>query len=141
MMNKFKELLLKKAKDGKFLSEEDKAAKMEVLDGIKELMSDSMGKDLKGLKKVTVASPTEEGLKAGLEKADEVVSEKLDSEESSDDSEEECAMCKDGEMCPECKAKMMVADSSNEEPSKEDKIKKLEEELAKLKGESDAAMA
>lgn len=140
MMEQFKELLKKKAKEGKFLSEEDKAAKMEVLGSIKDIMGDAMAKDLKGLKKVTVASPTEEGLKAGLEVAQEKVS---DDEGESEESDEECPMCKDGEMCPECKMKEegMSEEKPAMEMSKEEKIKMLEAELAKLKGESEEAMA
>lgn len=137
MMKEFKELLMKKAKDGKFLSEEDKAAKMDVLNEIKGTLSEMMGDDLKrvkGMKKVTVASPTEEGLKEGLEKAGDVVDEKLDSEdeeseEESEDTEEEMPM-EDGMMEHSPEMKMMGM-------SKADKIKKLEEELAKLKSESE----
>jgi len=116
MMSEFKKLLMKRAKEGKFLSEGDKAAKMEVLDVIKEIMGGAMGEDLKGLKgmkKVTVASPTEEGLVQGLEVAQGKVEE-----ESKDESEDEVP-----------------------EMSKEEKIKKLEAELALLKGESEQAMA
>lgn len=131
-MKAFKDLLLKKAKEGKFLSDDEKEAKMESLKGIKEVMSEMMGDDLnkmKGMKKVTVASPTEEGLKEGLAKAEDVVGEKLDSEDS--DEEEEA--------CPECESEDMLMEKP--ELSKEEKIKKLEEELAKLKGESEEAMA
>lgn len=116
-MNGLKEIMMKKAKEGKFLSEEDKAHKLSVLNDIKKIMADAMGDDLKGIKegkmqKVTVASPTPEGLVAGLDKAEKVVEDKMDgeSEESEDDD------------------MPMIA-----EDSKEAKIKKLEEELAKLK--------
>ena len=130
MMPEFKRLLMSKAKEGKFLSEDDKKAKMEVLDGIKQIMAEAMGQDMKGLKKVTVASPTEEGLKEGLK----VAEDKLEGEDEEEDSEEEaCPNCEDGS-CPECKMKGMM-DEGEMEPSKEEKIKKLEAELAMLKGE------
>lgn len=125
MMPELKELIKKKAKEGKFLSEDEKAAKMEMLNGVKEILGESMSDKLKGAKmqKVTVASPTPEGLVAGLDKAEEVVEEKLASDES-EDSEEEDMM--------EDKPEMMMAGLS-----KDEKIKKLEEELAKLKSESE----
>jgi len=135
MMPAFKELLLKKAKEGKFLSEEDKAAKMDVLNGIKDIMSGEMGKTLsgaKGMKKVIVASPTEEGLKEGLDVAEDKLEEGLDSES---EDEESCQNCQDSS-CPECKMKGNLAELSQDgEPSKADKIKKLEAELAMLKGD------
>ena len=128
MMPELKELIKKKAKEGKFLSEDEKAAKMEMLNGVKEILGESMSDKLKGAKmqKVTVASPTPEGLVAGLDKAEEVVESKIESEDSEDEEE----------ACPECemedKPEMMMAGLS-----KDEKIKKLEEELAKLKSESE----
>ena len=134
MMEKFKKMLMQKAKEGKFLSEEDKSAKMDILNEIKGLAESEMGNDLKkvkGMKKVMVASPTQEGLKEGLEKAEEVVEQKMDSEDSESE-DEECEMCKEGEMCPECQAKMAAGEMKPELSDKE-KIAKLEEELALLK--------
>ena len=112
MMKDFKQLLMKKAKEGKFLSEDDKAAKMDILKELKDIASGAMGDNLK---KVTVASDSAEGLKAGLKKAEEVVEKKLEEDEDEESEMEE--MPEDSEM------------------SKEEKIKKLEEELASLKGE------
>ena len=132
-MEKLKALIKEKAKQGKFLSDEDKAAKMDILNELKDIAHEAMGKDLNGLKKITVASPTEEGLKEGLKVAEEKVEEKMDSEDSE---EEECSMCKEDELCPECKMKEdMMEKSEPVELSKDDKIKKLEEELAALKAE------
>lgn len=134
MMEKFKKMIMQKAKEGKFLSDEDKSAKMDILNEIKDMTQSEMGNDLKkvkGMKKVVVASPTEEGLKEGLEKAGDVVEEKMGEESESED-EEECAMCKEGEMCPECQAKMAAGEMKPEVSDKE-KIAKLEEELALLK--------
>jgi hypothetical protein len=115
MMKKFKELLMEKAKMGKFLSDDEKQAKSSVVKEIKDLMRQAMGEDLK---KVTVAAPTVEGLKAGLKKASEVVEEKKDELEDSEKMEES----EDEEV-------------EKEEMSKEDRIKKLKEELAKLEME------
>jgi hypothetical protein len=153
MMDKIKELIKKKAKEGKFISEEDKSARMDILNELKDMAQGEMGHGLGKLKKVTVASDSAEGLKQGLEKAGEVVDKKMG----------ECDVCKDGETCPKCKMESMMEDSTEApeaegsvsdeeidpesdsedlaegseevapEMSKEEKIKKLEAELAALK--------
>lgn len=105
MQEKFKELLLKKKKEGKVLSPEQAQSKMDVLQELMGLVDDSMGNKIKGLQKVTVAAPTKEGLEEGLEKAQEVI------EDAPEESEEE----EEGDL------------------SKEDKIAALEAKLAELK--------
>jgi hypothetical protein len=67
-MDKFDKLLEKK---GKKLSDVEQRAKSDVLSGFQSEGSDSMADKLAGLKKVSVAAPDKEGLKAGLEKAEE----------------------------------------------------------------------
>lgn len=54
-----------------------KDAKLNVLKHLRKMASDMMGDDVKGgmMKKVTVAAPTTEALKEGLDKAEEVVEE------------------------------------------------------------------
>lgn len=139
MMEKFKKLLKEKAQKGQFLSDGDKSARQDIIDEIKSIAQDSMGGDikkLKDMKKVTVASPTTEGLKEGLEKAGEVIGEKED--EESEDTEEECPMCKDGEMCAACQASSIGSEMEPEESAEvaspdSDKIAKLEAEIAALK--------
>lgn len=54
--------------------------KMSALKGLHKMASDMMGGDLKGLKKVTVMSKNKKGLKAGLEKAEELLGDEEDSE-------------------------------------------------------------
>lgn len=81
-MNEFKKLLLEKAKNGKFLSDSEKEAKMDVIKEMKGMMKGMMGDDIRGLKKVTVASDSPEGLKEGLEKAEDVIDAKMGDEES-----------------------------------------------------------
>lgn len=61
--------------EGKELNPIDKDAKMGVLKDLHKMASDSMADKLHGLKKVTVAAPDEEGLKHGLDKAQEIVSD------------------------------------------------------------------
>lgn len=81
-MNEFKKLLLEKAKKGDFLSDSEKEAKMSVINEMKGMMKGMMGDDIRGLKKVTVASDSPEGLKEGLEKAEDVIESKMGEEES-----------------------------------------------------------
>ncbi len=52
-----------------------KEAKLSVLKELRKMASDMMGDDVKGgmMKKVTVAAPSSEGLKEGLNKAEEMM--------------------------------------------------------------------
>ena len=68
-------LLAKKAKSGKELSDNEREAKMSVVSGLRDMAQSMMGDKLKGLKKVTVASNDEQGLKSGLEKAKSMLSD------------------------------------------------------------------
>jgi hypothetical protein len=110
---KFADLLKKKAKEGKYLSDDDKRAKKGVVDEIDEMMGNAMGENLK---KVTVAADSKEGLEAGLEKAKEVIAKKADAEDA------ECEMCDEEGYEHEMDA----------EPSKDDRIAQLKAELAEL---------
>jgi hypothetical protein len=74
---KFDKLMEKKKKD-KPMSDVAKDAKTSVLKDLQSMASNAMKDGLKGgLKKVTVASDSPEGLKAGLEKAEDMVEGKL----------------------------------------------------------------
>jgi hypothetical protein len=112
MKEKFKQLLMKKKMEGKMLNPEQAKAKMDVLEELMGLAEEGMGDKLRGLKKVTVAAPDKEGLKEGLEKAENILES---SEEMSDEDEEE---------------------ASEEEKSPEDEIMALEAKLAELKAKS-----
>lgn len=74
--------MFKKEKEGK-MREPEKNAKMSVLSHLRDMAQESMGSKLKGLKKVSVASDSPEGLEKGLDKAKEII--------SSDDAEQEMA--------------------------------------------------
>jgi hypothetical protein len=100
---------------GKPVKDNELKAKMDVLKELKSMAMDAMGKKLDGAKKVEVAADSKEGLKAGLEKAQEM----LGSEEKDEESEEES---------PE-KEKEELA--SGEEESEDDLDKKIEELMAK----------
>lgn len=82
MFDDFKKLLEKKKQEGKQMSPERLEAKQKVLSELRGMANESIGKDLPGLKKVTVASDSDEGLKEGLDKAEEVVEEMPSEEES-----------------------------------------------------------
>lgn len=56
------------------LSENEKKAKIDVVQHLRDMASEAMGDKMDGLKKVSVMSDSPEGLKEGLDKAREVVS-------------------------------------------------------------------
>lgn len=70
MREKMMKMLAKK----RDLSPVERHAKMDVVKGLKDSVSEMMGHKLDGLKKVSVASDSSEGLQHGLEKAHEIVS-------------------------------------------------------------------
>lgn len=129
-MKAFKEFLAMKAKEsnGKPLDSKSSKAKKEMLDHLSGLMKDHMSS---GLKKVTVASDSPEGLEKGLEKAKEIVEKKEvpDMEDEAEDMSEEDS----GEKIP-------FSDDSEEESQDEEMsaeeidemIKQLQEKKAKL---------
>lgn len=67
-------------------------SKVDALKELREMLNGKIGEGLPGLKKVTVASPTEEGMKEGLDVAKDVVA----GDESEEEPEEE--MAAEGEM-------------------------------------------
>jgi hypothetical protein len=92
-MDMLKELMKKKGKKDD-IDPTYKHAKMGVLKHISDMASGAMGEDIKGLKKVTVASSDREGLEDGLETAKKLVSKKgealdTNSFETGDDEEKE----------------------------------------------------
>lgn len=109
MLSKF----LSKKKPAK-IDDSYKSAKMSVLKDLHKVMGNMMGDDVKGLQKVTVAAPDSDGLKAGLEKAEDLLGDKDDKLE--------------GE--PEVESEMEETPSSLEEIEK--KIAELEALKAKL---------
>lgn len=89
-------------KKKKSMSPIEKDAKMSVIEAMRKMAEEAMGDKLKGLKKVTVASNSKEGLEEGLEKAksildpreenpgreemEEALSEELDGDDEMDES-------------------------------------------------------
>ena len=115
-MDEFMKLLAKKAREQKGPMH---GPKMDAKAAMAKELSDSLGSDImegvKGMKKVTVASDSEEGLKEGLEKAEDVLESKMDKED--DESEEE------------------MEDSEKEDMEDEEESSDLESEIAKLEKE------
>lgn len=86
-MDTLHKLMAKKKKD-KPLSDTAKEAKMSVVKDMQKMAADAMRDGLKGgLKKVSVASDSPEGLKKGLEKAEELVESGLTGEEEMEEKE------------------------------------------------------
>lgn len=74
MHDNFMKLLQKKAAMGKAnMNPMEKSAKMDMLKRIKGEAAQEMGDNVKGLKKVSVMSDSPEGLKEGLDTAEEMV--------------------------------------------------------------------
>lgn len=78
-----KEKLMEAMKSKPKMSEGHMEAKKNMLKELIKAMDGEIASPMKKMKQVTVAAPTEEGLKAGLEKAEEVV-EGEESEEKSE---------------------------------------------------------
>lgn len=120
-MEEFMKLLAKKAREQKGPMH---GPKMDAKAAMAKELSDSLGSDImdgiKGMKKVTVASNSEEGLKEGLEKAEDVLESK--SEDESEDEVEE----RDSDMSEDDMEKDEESESSD---SIESEIAKLEKEL------------
>lgn len=116
-MKELMELMKKKKEKSGKMSDSYKSAKMSMLDALKSEMSGMMADDMKGLKKVTVAAKDEQGLKEGLEKAEDMI-----------EGEQE-----DGEVCPDCG---MVHEQEDGEMSSEE----IDQMIAKLMEKKKAMM-
>jgi hypothetical protein len=73
VLEKALKAMMAKHKGGHDMSEDEKKAKMSVLQDLKSQAMEEMGHGLKGIGKVAVASDSPEGLKHGLEKAKDMV--------------------------------------------------------------------
>jgi hypothetical protein len=88
MMEDFMKMLQKKQKEQGPQDEKKMKAKASRAKELSDTLGQDIAEDMKGMSKVTVASDSEEGLKKGLEKAEDVIEEKMDSEDESEDMEE-----------------------------------------------------
>lgn len=80
------------------MSDTEMSAKKSILSGIKEMAEKAMGGKVHGLKKVTVASDSPEGLKEGLELAKEKISEEPKKESEAEEVAEEMEESSEGEV-------------------------------------------
>lgn len=85
-MKDLKDIMKMKKSEPK-MGDDEKQAKKEMLVDLIKHMDSMMGENIKGLKKVTVASNDKQGLEKGLEKAKEMVSDKDIEQPSLDDTE------------------------------------------------------
>ncbi len=88
-MYKFDKVLQKKAKEGKEMSGNEKEAKMSVVQALRDFAAGEMSKKMDGLKKVSVASDSKEGLEKGLDKAKEMIGSKPERDEAGEDQYDE----------------------------------------------------
>ena len=107
MMKEIKELLKKKAMKGDFMDDNALEAAKKVIGEMDDMADESMAK---GMRKVTVASDSEEGMKAGLEKAEEMM--------EGDDKDYDAR-----DMKPDMEGEMMEEDMTDEMMSGKEKIK------------------
>lgn len=122
MMDEFKQLLMKKkqAQGDKPMDEHKMKAKADMAKSLSDMLGSDITEDMKqssGVKKVTIASDSTEGLKHGLEKAEDIIdpiAEDSEEEESEDSEESE------------------IADNASPEEL-QDKIAELEKQLEELK--------
>ena len=131
MMEEFKKLLVDRARkqEGKPKDEGKLRAKAAMAKELSDMLGSDLTEDMKGaVKKVTVASDSEEGLKKGLEKAEDIL-EGEESESDSEDSEES-----DKEMGMGMKHRYRHGQSDSENPEDiEMKIEELKKQLEELK--------
>ena len=133
-MKDMKELFAKKKKIG----DVEKEAKMGVLKEVSDMAGAAMGDKLKGLKKVTVASDSKEGLDKGLSKAKELLDKDLaKSEGPCEECGKEPCECSDAHEASESPEHEGMEDSEEKSPDEmsaeelKAKIEELQEKLAK----------
>lgn len=107
-----KEPMKKKKKED--MDELHKSAKMDAISGLRQTAMDAMKGKLEGLKKVTVASDSKEGIKEGLEKAKEIVEKGPNGE------------------APEAEEESLEEESEDGEESKEQLLSELEQKMKEL---------
>jgi len=118
MMEEFMKLLSKKAKEqGGPKMDRHMEAKAAMAKELSDVLSEDLAEGIKGVKKVTVASDSEEGLEKGLEKAKQVLEAKEDMDEESEEMEDESEEMED----------------ESETEDVESEIAKLEQQIKELK--------
>lgn len=117
-MEEFLKLLSKKAQEqGGPKMNRHMEAKAAMAKELSDVLSGDLADGIKGMKKITVASDSEEGLEEGLEKAKEVLEAQEDESEDSEEMEDESEEMED----------------ESEMKDVESEIAKLEEQIKALK--------
>jgi hypothetical protein len=100
-MKNLMRLMEEKSKSQKKMMPLEKDAKMQAVKAMRQMASEEMAMPLKNLKKVSVAADSEEGLKEGLEKAEEIVEQGMPKESMSEEYEDSEEMSEDMHEMPE----------------------------------------
>lgn len=135
-MSPLEQLIMKKMQEGKQMSPLEQKAKMSNLDSLKSEMQDMMkghldGKDGMDGAKVEIASDSPEGLKDGLDKAQDLMSPSDDSSDnSSEDSDDDMSSDEDHGMMADGGHDDSQPDMSALSPTEMQQLQML---LAKLK--------
>jgi len=122
MMDDFLKLLKKKSDEqGGPKMNRHMEAKAAMAKELSDLLGSDLAEGVKGIKKVTVASDSEEGLEKGLEKAQEVLDAKDEMGDESEEMEDESEEMED------------ESEDESEMSDVQDEIAKLEEQIKQLK--------
>jgi hypothetical protein len=138
MMDEFVKLLKSKAEEqkGKPKKASEMKAKASMAKELSSMLGDSMLDDMKGgMKKVTVASNNEEGLKKGLEKAEDILEKKSMEESESLEEESPEEMLGEEEEDKEPKHMMHRERMGMKDDSEEESMSDLKKEIEMLKQE------
>ncbi len=148
MNDKMLKMMEKKKKSSREMSDPEREAKMNVVKDMRQMASSAMADGLKGLKKVSVAADSKEGLQEGLDKAKQILSSKehdgmVEDAESCEPTEEKDEDMMPNEEHPDSEENEEDESSEDEDMSPEEasmshedidaKIKKLMELKNKMK--------
>jgi len=119
MMQEFMKLLSEKQqKQGGPRKGRDMEAKAAMAKELSDMLGEDLTEGIKDSKRVTVASDSEEGLKKGLEKAEDILESKMEDESDMED---------------ESEMESKSEDEAEDEMDSEEKIRELEKKLEELK--------
>lgn len=129
MEQAFKDLLMKRAKEQGDVDPKKLKAKADMMKELSGLIEGGMKGNLDGLRKVTVASDSPEGIEKGLDLAKKKIADMSSKDEDPSDMEDMA----DDEM-PEDESEDMPEDASEKSPEDADaEIAELEKKIAELK--------
>ena len=119
MMQEFMKLLSERQqKQGGPRKGHDMEAKAAMAKELSDMLGEDLTEGIKDSKRVTVASDSEEGLKKGLEKAEDILESKMEDESDMED---------------ESEMESKSEDEAEDEMDSEEKIRELEKQIEELK--------